>query len=175
MRPGRLKHWDYGSAGFYFVTFNTHQKQNFFGKIISEGSQNIATPAAARLEPTVIGKVAIENWRNIPEHFPFVVVDEFVVMPDHVHGLLYFDLPPRIGGAKNKFGPQSQNLGSVIRGYKASVKAYATANKIEFKWQSSYQCNIVWGMESLIRVRNYIRANPRKWLEKKMRSKISLT
>jgi REP element-mobilizing transposase RayT len=156
----RLPFWDYSSAGFYFVTLCTQDRENYFGRIIPE-TQNFASH-----NMTTIGKIALENWEQIPTHFPFVELDAFVIMPNHIHGLLFFNVPASIGGQKNKFGPQSKNLASVIRGYKASVKTYATKNNIQFAWQPSYHCNVVWEQKRVERIRSYIKANPKKWLEK---------
>ena len=164
----RLKNWDYGATGFYFVTICTHDRENYFGDIVVE-TQNFAslpqTPTAS-LHPTPIGKIAHQYWSEIPDHFPFVVLDEFVIMPDHLHGILYFDKPEyefRIP-QPNKFAPQSQNLGSVIRGYKAAVKKYAVMNSIEFSWQPRYHDHVIRTERELQAVRRYILNNPMKWL-----------
>lgn len=97
-----------------------------------------------------IGTIAHQNWLSIPEHFPFVKLGNHVIMPNHVHGIIIIDKPiamdseidmdsaevqtqnfasppwqntasPQEQQQKNKFGPQSKNLASIIRGYKASI------------------------------------------------------
>ena len=77
----RLKNWNYGSPGFYFMTICTGNRKHFFGDIIEKN--NIAI-----LNPTNIGKIANEYWVEIPIHFPFVELDEYVIMPNHIHGIL---------------------------------------------------------------------------------------
>ena len=84
---------------------------------------------------TEIGKAALDCWQKIPEHFPFVELGSFVVMPNHVHGILIIqkevgtetqniqgtetqNLASLQDGRANKFGPESRNLASIIRGYK---------------------------------------------------------
>ena len=57
--------------------------------------------------------MAEEFWKNIPNHFPFVSIDEFVIMPNHIHGSLYFNKDNTLWQS-NKYGRQSQNLDSVI-------------------------------------------------------------
>lgn len=186
----RLQTWDYGSHGLYFVTICTKNRQHYFGEIVVE-TQNFASPNDAfenitsqiiippetkniippgldtqnfaSLRPIPIGEIAIENWNKIPEHFPFVELDEFIVMPNHVHGILFFNKPDFKEWTPNKFGPQSQNLGSVIRGYKASVTTYATTNQIEFSWQPRFHDHIIHSEEELNRIRKYIIQNPSKW------------
>jgi len=177
----RLKYHDYGSDDWYFVTICTHNRGHFFGEIIhsegegaGEGAQDFAHPHShPHLHPTIIGQIAHQYWMEIPKHFPFVVLDEFVVMPDHMHGLFYFDRPdyPYRLPRPNQFGPQSKNLASVIRGYKAAVKKYATMNNIPFAWQSRYHDYVVRTEKRLQIIRKYIRNNPQKWFEKKLSAK----
>jgi len=159
----RLKGYDYGSNSMYSVTINTKNKVNFFGEVIEEKLPN--GKLIAKLQETEIGRVANEYWQSIPEHFPFVQLDEFVVMPNHIHGVLFFYKPDYDKRQPNKFGPQSQNLGSVIRGFKAGVKAYATTNNITFQWHPRYYDSVVRSMDHLNNLRVYIRNNPRKWLD----------
>jgi putative transposase len=160
----RLKNHDYGADGWYFITICTHHRENYFGDIIVE------TQDLASLQPTIIGKIAHQYWMEIPTHFPFVVLDEFVVMPNHVHGLFYFDKPEyeyKIH-RPNQFGAQSQNLASVIRGYKAAVKKYATMNNISFAWQPRYHDHVARTERELQAIRRYIQNNPTKWANSKL-------
>jgi putative transposase len=176
----RLKNWDYGGIGFYFITICTQNREYYFGDIVqNDGTQNVETQNFAslpELHPNPIGKIAHQYWCEIPNHFPFVVLDEFVIMPNHVHGILYFDKPDyefRIP-QPNKFAPQSQNLASVIRGYKAAVKKYATMNSIEFKWQPRYHDHVVHTERELQAIRRYIQNNPKKWQENQILKSISI-
>jgi putative transposase len=123
------------------------------------GSQNFAS-----LRATEIGMIANQYWNAIPQHFPFVELDEFIVMPDHIHGILHFNVENR-QWTKNIFGPQSRNLASVIRGYKAGVKKYATINNIEFFWQTRFYEHIVRSNSRLNIIRQYIKNNPTQWIK----------
>ena len=67
----------------------------------------------------------------------------------------------------NCFGPQSQNLGSVIRNFKGATKAYATTHRIEFAWQGRYHDDVVASGKELEKIRIYIRYNLKRWNEKK--------
>lgn len=152
----RLKGWDYTSAAFYYITICTHERKNFFGNIDKH-------EPCVRL--TILGRMANRFWEDIPEHFPFVTVDAFIVMPNHVHGLIQFDaLETR--GEPNAFGSQSKNLASIIRGFKGAVQTFATLNRMPFKWQGSYHCNIVKSQKRVDIIRNYIKMNPEKWINK---------
>ncbi|MBV4355997.1 transposase [Pinibacter aurantiacus] len=117
------------------------------------------------LRETAIGKIAYDCWVAIPDHFPFVALDEFVIMPDHIHGILFFNKPYQHDWMANTFGRQSQNLGSVLRGFKASVKRFANSNNIEFEWQSRYHDRIIRDENELNRIRLYIKNNPTIWLK----------
>jgi len=126
----RLTNWDYGSHGLYFATICTKDRIQYFGEI----EMRDETQSIAFLKPTEIGEVALDNWLQIPQYHPYVEIDEFVIMPDHIHAILFINKPDKINWELSKFGPQRNNLASIIRGYKASVKKYATLNDIEFFW-----------------------------------------
>ena len=160
----RLQNWDYGWNASYFVTICTRNRQNFFGEIVN-----------GKMHYSEIGKIAQRFWREIPDHFPFVILDAFVVMPNHVHGIIiinkindgrnvetqnYASLQSQ---PKNKFGPQSQNLASIIRGYKTGAKKYATMNFIDFSWQPRFNDHIIRNNHSFDKIRNYINTNIKNW------------
>ena len=179
----RLAGWDYGSHGLYYITICTKDRMHYFGEIVSEQNadkhdiwetqnietqnietQNIETQNIASLQPTIIGEIAYKNWVDIPSHFSFIELDEFVIMPNHIHGILFINKPDKIDWQFNKFGVQSQNLASVIRGYKASIKTYSTINDIEFGWQPRYHDHVIRNEKEYLNIRNYIFNNPQQWL-----------
>jgi len=162
--------WDYGSNAAYFITVCTANRAHDFGEI---------TDGAMRLTP--LGQAAMDCWNEIPAHFPFVVLDAFVVMPNHVHGILVIDKPgdqnvetqnlaslqkPPVR-PRNKFGPQSQNLASIVRGYKIGVKKFARQNNIPFAWQARYHDHVIRDAGEHRRIRQYIISNPKQWEEDK--------
>jgi putative transposase len=165
----RLQYWDYGTDAAYFVTICTAGREHYFGEI-SDSKQ---------IELSEIGQFANKCWSEILTHFPFVVLDAFVVMPDHIHGIIGIN-KNNIGGnvivitgtqniasrpiqSKNKFGPQSQNLASIIRGFKIGITKYARIHKIEFCWQPRYHDHLIRNITEFERIRNYIIENPGKW------------
>ncbi len=140
--------WDYGSNAMYFVTIRSRGLP--FGRL--EGQV---------MKLSRLGQRAEECWLAIPAHFPFVRLDSYVIMPDHIHGLLRFekvDYSAVEGG--NTFGPQSMNLGSVIRGFKIGVVKSAYQEKVDFSWQSRYFDTVVTNYRLITRFRNYIQRNP---------------
>ena len=73
----RLQNWDYSSNGYYFITICTKERKHNFGEIVDY-----------KMKLSRIGEIAYKYWFEIPNHFSFVELDEFVVMPNHVHGIL---------------------------------------------------------------------------------------
>lgn len=73
----RLKGWDYGRNAIYFVPICTKDRHHFFGKIVDE-----------KMNLSEIGEMADKYWLEIPEHFPFVILHNHIVMPNHIHGLI---------------------------------------------------------------------------------------
>ncbi len=76
----RLKGYDYSSTGGYYLTIVTQDREHFFGKIVN-----------GKMVLSEIGKIAQKYWDEIPQHFPFIKLDEMVVMPNHIHGILWID------------------------------------------------------------------------------------
>lgn len=163
----RLTAWDYRLPGYYFITICTQNKQQFFGNIYGE-----------MFYKTKLGEYAESCWKSISEHFPFIFLDEFTVMPNHVHGILIIQdkyvqnvetqyVASLQNKQLNKFGPQSANIASVIRGFKSGVTTFARKNSITFDWQPGYYDHIIRSEQSLMKIREYIRNNILKWdLEK---------
>ncbi len=156
--------WDYGRNAAYFVTICTAQRTHDFGAIVN-----------GAMAYTPLGQTAADCWTAIPDHFPFVLVDEFVVMPNHVHGILVIDKPESVvvetqnlaslRKRANRFGPQSQNLASIVRGYKIGVTKYARQNQIPFDWQARYHDHVIRNAGEHERIRRYIHDNPQKWTD----------
>jgi putative transposase len=168
----RLKGYDYGANGVYFVTICTLNKVHYFGEIVGTdycpsllktANLIIRTDNNPSLQYTPIGITAKEYWLEIPLHYPYVKLDEFVIMPNHIHGILKLNRPDYASGNPNQFGPQSGTLGAIIRGYKASVKRFANLHKLEFNWQSRFYDIIIKDQQDLWAIKNYIQANLSNW------------
>ncbi len=79
----RLKHFDYATDGAYFITIVTKNRTCFLGEIIDTDNHK------KMVKLSDIGKIAEKYWYEIPKHFPFIKLDEMVVMPNHIHGILW--------------------------------------------------------------------------------------
>jgi putative transposase len=158
----RLKTHDYGTSSCYFITIDTFNMNEYFGELM---------PAQTGHDPSIqlteIGKIARVYWIDIPKHYSIAELDTFIIMPNHIHGILNLNISYKETWEANKFGPQRNNLASVIGSYKASVKRYANKEGLEFKWKAGYHERIIWTPEELNTVQGYILQNPSKWLEKK--------
>jgi putative transposase len=165
----RLAGWDYGSHGLYFITICTKDRIHYFGEIENNflDIQGTDTQSIAYLRMTDIGKIAYNNWLHIPEYHPYIELDEFVIMPDHIHGILFINNPDKQSWELSKFGSQSKNLASIMRGYKSSVKQYAAINNIEFAWQPRYYDRVIRNEKEYQNIRGYINDNPDNWLSNK--------
>ena len=183
----RAPWWDYGNNGAYFVTICTNNRECYFGDVFD-----------TEMRLSEIGSIAHSCWEQIPQHFPFVKLDSFIVMPNHVHGIIIIEKPdggdgtvpvetqnfaslqysgkqPKTGMetiignqsntgiTKNKFGPQSKNLGSIIRGFKIGVTKKARQINENFKWQARFHDHIIRNDESYYKISEYIINNPKNW------------
>ncbi|MDZ4698688.1 MAG: transposase [Rhodothermales bacterium] len=147
----RLAGRDYGEIGGYFVTINTKNGQPYFGRLVR-----------GRVMLSLLGQAAWDCWATIPEYFPNVIADTFVAMPNHVHGIIWIKEHRSPEAGPNRFGPQSLNLGSIMRGYKSGVTMYARRRGLEFGWHPRFYDRIIRDAIAYERIRRYILDNPEK-------------
>jgi putative transposase len=157
----RATWWDYTKDGVYHVTICTKDKTHFFGHIANATLQ--ATPAA---------DIAAKIWFEIPTMFKYATLDNFVVMPNHIHGIIALEdttletelTSSKTGGCTGKYNPMlSNNLGRVVRWYKGRVSFELQKQNIPFAWQSLYWDNIITNFKEYETVSAYIDNNPANW------------
>lgn len=177
-RSVRFKGYDYSKAGLYFITICCYKRECVFGKIIKNGTfQNISLSKS--------GIVAQDGWFEIPLHYPEVILHEFIVMPNHIHGIIEIveanvDSPnihdPGESNRANidsplqlpntEFKSPSKTIGSIIRGYKIGVTKWHRSNTdIYDVWQRSYHDHVIRDERAYINISNYIKNNPDSWEE----------
>jgi len=172
IKSARLQNWGYSNTGLYFVTICTANRELYFCDIIN-----------GEMQLSEIGNMANKFWKEIPEHFPFVELDEFVIMPNHVHGIIIINKPndgecidkrnvktPNLGVsttaiASKKWKPES--LGVIINQYKRICTINARKIHADFVWQSRFHDHIIRNDDSLQRIRDYIINNALRWIEDK--------
>ena len=154
----RLPGYDYGQAGAYFVTSCSYDRELLFGRIEDDG-----------VLLNQYGQIVQEEWLRTAEIRREVRLDEFVVMPNHLHGIVFIDdVVPATrrahGRAPLRRGPRS--LGSLIAGFKsAATKRINAARRTPRAsvWQRNYYEHVMRDERDLSRVREYIVNNPLKW------------
>ncbi len=169
-RSIRLRHYDYSQQGVYFLTFCTRDKEPLFGEI-----------AYGRIVLKKWGKIAENFWYEIPDHFENVLLDEFIVMPNHVHGILVIleSAQGAIVGAQHaaplqdtsesrRINVKPGSLGAIVRSYKSAVSRYINQQRQTPGapvWQRNYYDHIIQNIDELHATRLYIRNNPANWRE----------
>lgn len=182
----RLKNWDYGQNGAYFITICTGNREHFFGEIVTINNEN-------EMQLNEIGKLADKFWAEIPKHFPFVELGSYVIMPNHVHGILIIDKSNIVddaadgvlhletetlhcnvstgNGMKNeqmaKISPKQGTISTILRSYKSVVTKNAHYIDTDFYWQERFHDHIIKNSESFERIQNYIENNITNWKEDK--------
>jgi len=160
----RLSSWDYSNSGYYFVTICTKNKKCILGKIIEE-----------KVTLSKIGKVVKACWLQIPIHFNNVKLDEFIIMPNHIHGIIIINKPDNVetryiaslreDNITKKFGPLEPNsLQTIIHSFKSAVTRWCRKNGYRnFAWQSRFYDHIIRNETTLMKIQEYILNNPLKW------------
>lgn len=175
-RSIRLRDYDYTQDGAYFVTICTAQRNNIFGDI-QEGEMNLNT----------LGCVADDCWLAIPSHTSGVKLDHYVIMPNHVHGIIIINrsihnaavvgtqhavslqntTSPNVSTHSFK-RPSTGSLAAIVRSFKAATTRQI--NQLRQSpggavWQGRYYEHIIRHDADLTRIREYIRFNPARWAE----------
>lgn len=165
-RSLRLQGYDYSQPGAYFVTICTRNRLSIFGRV-DQG----------KMQLNKNGIIATRKWEQLDERFPEIEIDEFIVMPDHMHGIVIIsdvgaihELPqhelPRQREKNSPIARRRMTLPMVIGFYKMNTaKAINIANDTRgtHVWQRNYYEHIIRNEDSLNRIRRYIQKNPIKW------------
>lgn len=164
----RIKGYDYSKNGLYFVTICCQDMECLFGEV-KEGEMVFNEE----------GVFANKCWEEIPEHFPNVKLHEYIIMPNHVHGIIEI-VEEKAQGEQNiapvkekqfhEFGkiiPRS--VGSIVRGFKIGVTKHLRQNysnefpKSRKIWQRNFHDRIIHTNSAYVNIVNYIRDNPKNW------------
>ena len=153
-KPNRLRNYDYSQNGMYFITICAKDRFECFGEI-KNGRMILNNP----------GKIAENLFLKIPNHFSSAFLDEFVIMSNHIHGIIEIN----VGNAYMRSLQSDRSkmlLSKVIHGYKSSVTREFNRLKkynVDFKWQKSFYDHIIRNEISLNKIREYIQTNPEMW------------
>ncbi|MCL4550974.1 MAG: transposase [Bacteroidetes bacterium] len=179
IESARLKEWDYSNPWWYFVTINTKNHDCCFGEVVSD-----------KVELNELGKIVRDEWLKTKDVRKNVDLDYYVIMPNHVHGIIIINGPEvethrvRLGKEEAQISTRNVNanpdafdaslrivrncLSDIIRGFKSAVtKKSAQISCAGFFWQSRFYDRIIRSEKELYNIRKYIEQNPPKWaLEK---------
>ncbi len=169
-RSIRLKEYDYAQPGAYFVTVCTYQRECLLGRI--ESGQVVLSDA---------GEMARSVWDGLPERFPSIGLDECVVMPNHVHGIVLVGAQFIAPDPKDGLTRHAPGLGEIVRAYKATVtrlvrrrgdgatdpgavdKGVIHHAPTGFGWQRGFYEHVIRNEQELMALREYILGNPSRW------------
>ena len=157
----RLRGYDYSLPGSYFVTICTHGRECLLGDVVDD-----------KMRLNEAGNIVANCWKDLPDHYPHTELDEFVVMPNHIHGIIVIVDNGKVQGfnpqrAGYKPAPTSEHtLSEVVRGFKTfSARRInqlldRTGSPV---WQRNYYEHVIRDENTLAAVREYIVNNPAKW------------
>jgi REP element-mobilizing transposase RayT len=178
----RVKWWDYGNNGAYYVIICLSHQRCDFGEIIkptdltemSVNKKSINTNSLAFLSASKSGELAKKYWDEIPNKFDYAELGPFVVMPDFIHGIVMINktesqksqipettLKGGFAGTKNPM--LNENLSRIIRWYKGRCSFEIRKINPTFKWQNRFYDRIIRNENEYTRFSNYIFNNPKKW------------
>lgn len=181
----RLHNWDYSWNAIYFVTINVYDREEILGEITN-----------SKIHLSNLGIIANVFWYEIKNHFPFVDIDAFQVMPNHIHGILAINNPEnflrnkkekqnektgyalsqednKAPGDKRFQNPGKKSLSTIIGSYKSAVSKHAHRLGYEFKWKDRFHDSIIRDEIGLRNVRKYIENNVSNWGEDEFNSMMS--
>jgi REP element-mobilizing transposase RayT len=141
-RSIRLRKYDYNKPGAYFVTICTDNRACDFGEIDSMG-----------MNLNELGNQVLSVWNELPDHYPSVKLDVFVIMPNHIHGIL-------------NLSESTVSLSEVVRAFKTFSSRKANeknASPGKPLWQRGFYEHVIRNEDDLFQMRQYILNNPLKW------------
>ncbi len=156
----RLKHWDCRWSSAYFITICTKGREHYFGEIEEE-----------KMNLSKVGVVPDILWYEIKNHYKNVELGEFVVMPNHIHGILIINNDDLLNDnnyipatSENRFQNIGKNsVSSIVRNYKSAVTKYVRRLGYDFVWQARFYEHIIRNGNSYDKITNYIINNPENW------------
>lgn len=160
----RINNYDYSSVGAYFITICAENRDNLFGRIENN-----------KLILNKFGNIVENEWIKTSEIRKNVEIDDFIVMPNHFHGIIIISginqgvsqyAPTKMHDTVNKLCSPSQTVGAIVRGFKASVTKKINILRDVYRqtvWQRNYFEHVIRNEYDLMRIREYIINNPANW------------
>lgn len=142
----RLLGYDYSQSGMYFVTVVSHQRLHLFGQVKDN-----------KMTLSKLGAIIMSCWQQIPQHFESVELDAFVIMPNHLHGIIVL-----------QDDSEKVTLGHVMNTFKGAVTRQARKTDLDIDlehpiWHRNFHDHIIRNEADLNRIRQYVQTNPARW------------
>ena len=163
-RSIRLRGYDYAQSGAYFVTICTQARVRMFGDVV-DGLMDLDDA----------GRIVVQCWNGLPNHYSHVGLDAFVVMPNHVHGIIVISeaMNQDVGAGFKPAPAQSEitrrhGLPEIVRGFKTFSARHVNDafGTLGLRlWQRGYYEHVIRNENELDSVREYIMGNPSNWRE----------
>lgn len=154
-RSIRLQNYDYSQAGAYFVTICTQHRACVLGEVIDD---------AVQLSP--LGQIVEEGWQWLAQRYSYVHLDKWVVMPNHLHGIVLLTDDDRRGGSRAAQNLPRKPLGQLVGAFKTvttkQINALQNTPAAVF-WQRNYHEHVIRNEADLSRLREYIENNSMQW------------
>ncbi|HAQ19254.1 MAG TPA: transposase [Prolixibacteraceae bacterium] len=167
----RMQNWDYRWDAAYFITICTQNQEHFFGEIEND-----------KMHLSGVGILADVFWHEIPNHSPNVELGQFVVMPNHIHGILVLNGNTSNPADQNVetlhatslhpdhafysgISPKSNSVSVLIRSYKSAVTKHNNRLGLcpKFRWQARFHDHIIRDEIEFQKIKRYIQTNPENW------------
>lgn len=152
-KPNRLKNYDYSAPGAYFLTICTHEKRCLLSRI-PVGAGVLDGP---RVQLTAAGQIVDETIRELNQHYAYITVDRYVIMPNHIHLLVQI----LEGGPSGTPAPTNE----IIPWFVSTLKRLSNKRCGQSLWQRSYHDHVIRDEADHRRIAEYIETNPARWTE----------
>ena len=152
-KRNRMKNFDYSKNGAYFITICIQDRISYFGKI-KEG----------KITLNKYGEIVAKTWEWLATQYPYVELGEFIVMPNHFHGIIYINSNNVVGTGRDlstKIKPISELIGAFKT--VSSKKINKDNSLFSFYWQRSFYDRVIRNEKELEKMTDYIRLNPENW------------
>jgi len=177
-KPNRMKGYDYSQDNLYFITNCVHNRVCCFGEIVNVQTGHDQSEGQKQMRLNEYGKIAEKQWHWLAEQYPYVILHAFVVMPNHIHGIIEINRTAIFVGTGRDLSlqrdlsqqrdlslqPKIKSLSELMGAYKTTVsKQIHLSGYIDFEWQRSFHDHIIRDVQSYINISDYILNNPEKW------------
>lgn len=154
----RLSGYRYTRRGWYFITMCTADRVRMLARLRRNA-----------LELTAAGRIVADAWADLPSRFPHIAIDAFVVMPDHIHGIIVIRRRPQStirGTLRTHRGSIPGSLPAIVQAFKSmsTRRIRSEVDRNARVWQRNYYERIVRDDDAITAIRRYIVNNPAKWI-----------